>query len=66
METNQTQGLDITIEQVPLLIDLISMISMNENCQPFLEPVNWEELEIKDYPEVIKNPMDIETVKQNL
>jgi hypothetical protein len=31
-----------------------------------LEPVNWEDLEIKDYPDVIKNPMDIGTLKVNL
>ena len=58
--------LEITNEQLPLLVDLINMIALNENCQPFLEPVNWEDLEIKDYPDVIKNPMDIGTLKVNL
>lgn len=42
------------------------MIALDENCAPFLEPVDWKELELNDYPDVIKNPMDIGTLKQNI
>ena len=31
---------------------------------PFREPVNWQELGLLDYPVVIKNPMDLGTVKR--
>jgi hypothetical protein len=30
---------------------------------PFLEPVMWKEWGLLDYPKVIKNPMDLGTVK---
>jgi hypothetical protein len=33
---------------------------------PFLEPVRWEEWGLHDYPKIIKNPMDLGTVKVRL
>ena len=33
---------------------------------PFLEPVAWEELQLKDYPKVIKHPMDLGSVQARL
>jgi len=33
---------------------------------PFLEPVDYESLELSYYPTVVKNPMDLGTVKQML
>ena len=33
---------------------------------PFLEPVDWKDLELDDYPLVIKNPIDLGTIKQKL
>lgn len=30
---------------------------------PFLEPVQWKEWGLLDYPKVIKHPMDLGTVK---
>ncbi len=29
-------------------------------------PVDWEDLELKDYPDVIKKPMDLGTLRANL
>ena len=45
---------------------LISSFEAYPDVEIFMTPVDWEELEIKDYPEVIKNPMDLGTVKANL
>ncbi|KAF9579276.1 hypothetical protein BGW38_004527, partial [Lunasporangiospora selenospora] len=33
---------------------------------PFLEPVDWVALSIPDYPRIVKNPMDISTIRQKL
>ena len=33
---------------------------------PFLEPVQWKEWGLLDYPKVVKNPMDLGTVKRKL
>lgn len=33
---------------------------------PFREPVDWKGLGLYDYPQIIKKPMDLGTVKKNL
>ena len=33
---------------------------------PFLEPVNWEVLNIPDYPVIIKHPIDLRTIETKL
>jgi len=42
---------------------LIDVISMDPNSEAFLTPVEWEELGLTDYPDIIKQPMDLSTVK---
>jgi hypothetical protein len=45
---------------------LLKKIMRNPETQPFLEPVNWESLGLHDYPQIIKRPMDLGTVKKRL
>jgi hypothetical protein len=42
------------------------VISADPNAEAFLYPVDFEELGLFDYPDVVKNPMDLQTVKQKL
>ena len=32
----------------------------------FARPVDWKKLGLNDYPEIVKNPMDITTLQKNL
>lgn len=42
-----------------------SMLSRNE-CQVFREPVDWKGLGLTDYPDIIKKPMDLGTIKKKI
>jgi hypothetical protein len=45
------------------------MITFLEDCEEsgnFLEPVNFKELNLPDYPRIIKHPMDLSTCKKKL
>ena len=33
------------------------------SLEPFMNPVPWKEWKLFDYPEIVKNPMDLSTVK---
>ena len=52
--------------QIQNTINLIENICQDPNSEPFLEPVAWKELELLDYPAIVKNPMDLGTVKTRL
>ena len=53
-------------EQIQSAISLLETISADPNAEDFLEPVPWKELELLDYPQIVKNPMDLGTVKARL
>jgi Bromodomain len=41
---------------------ILGQLMLNKDADPFLEPVKWEEWGLRDYPKVIKHPMDLGTV----
>ncbi|KAF9192031.1 hypothetical protein BGZ49_003471, partial [Haplosporangium sp. Z 27] len=48
---------------------ILRELSKKSNAEfmfPFMEPVDWEKLMIPDYPKIIKNPMDVGTIRQKL
>ena len=45
---------------------LLDMLCQDPNAEVFLEPVDWKGLNLTDYPEIVKNPMDLSTVRKNL
>jgi len=49
-----------------LMSKLVSQIYSRSDAEPFREPVEWKELGLFDYPEIIKKPMDLGQVKRNL
>ncbi|CEP01565.1 Bromo domain-containing protein [Plasmodiophora brassicae] len=53
-------------EVVKLCMPILKQVAARADAAPFLDPVDWEELGIPDYPEIIKNPMDLGTIKKKL
>jgi hypothetical protein len=45
---------------------LTIVVSLFHPAVPFREPVDWKGLGLYDYPQIIKKPMDLGTVKKNL
>ena len=46
--------------------EILRSIMNKQIAYPFLRPVDHVALEIPDYPNVIKNPMDLGTIRENL
>lgn len=45
---------------------LINYLMSRQDSAPFREPVDWKNLELFDYPKIVKKPMDLGTVKRKL
>jgi len=45
---------------------LINNLMSRLDSAPFREPVDWKNLELFDYPKIVKKPMDLGTVKRKL
>ena len=48
------------------LLKIINIILKDSKSTEFSQPVNFKEYNILDYPEIIKYPSDLETVKNKL
>jgi len=62
----EEKGMPLYPEHYEMVKDLIKTIEAIPDSEPFHVPVDWEDLELKDYPDVIKNPMDTGTLKKNI
>ena len=45
---------------------ILKQLKQNRNAWPFHKPVDWRNLNIPDYPNIVKNPMDMQTVADKL
>jgi hypothetical protein len=45
---------------------ILKAIMAKGTAGPFLEPVDWQTYHLYDYPQLIKNPMDLGTILTNL
>ena len=47
-------------------LGLIQILESDDAAVDFKEPVNYEALQLYDYPKIVKKPMDLSTVKVSL
>ena len=59
-EQKISEGLKTKLE------NLIKSLYDNPKCLEFRFPVDWEAFGLTDYPEIIKNPMDLDSVLKKL
>jgi len=45
---------------------ILKFLQNRQEAEPFLEPVEWEFFGLSDYPEIIKNPMDLGTIQKKI
>lgn len=53
-------------EPLKRMSKLVNALMTKPDAGPFREPVDWRELELFDYPKIIKKMMDLGTVKRKL
>lgn len=53
-------------EDYAKMVTLVNQLEKEPSAAPFMEPVDWKALDLQDYPKVVKKPMDITTLKNNL
>ncbi|ADM12093.1 putative bromodomain-containing transcription factor [Encephalitozoon intestinalis ATCC 50506] len=67
MEEDEVNSGNILIEyQLKYCSQILTRLKRNSNAPPFLEPVDPVKLGIPDYPEKIKHPMDLSTIRKKL
>ena len=47
----------------PMDSQALKFIQQRPDAEPFSVPVDWKALELPDYPEIVKNPMDLGTIE---
>lgn len=47
-------------------LELVRHLEKQPEAKPFLKPLDYKALNLLDYPEIIKKPMDLSTLKKNL
>lgn len=49
-----------------LFVPLLDRVCCEKDAEVFLRPVDWQLLEIPDYPRIVTNPMDLATIRTHL
>lgn len=62
----QQSRVGLTREETNKALNLIKLLERHNDSYEFRYPVDYIGLGLPDYPEIIKVPMDLSTVKKNL
>lgn len=65
-ENQESKGIPINEENKKKLEQLINILTQLKESELFLEPVDYVELGLTDYPVIIKKMMDFKTLSENL
>lgn len=65
-ESDNQKSKELLETQLKYCGTILTKLKKNPNAGPFLKPVDPIALGIPDYPEKIKNPMDLSTIKHKL
>lgn len=65
-QSNQHQEAPPVDEALVRMHEIVDIFLARPDSGPFREPVDWRGLELFDYPEIVKHPMDLGTVKRKL
>jgi hypothetical protein len=65
-DAEYSEGMILHEDKQKALMILKRLKKDEDNSFPFRKPVNWRQLGLNDYPEIIKTPMDISTVEKKL
>jgi hypothetical protein len=61
----QEVALSVSNEHILVIDAILNAIEADPNAEEFHEPVDHEALELHDYMEVVKRPMDLKTLRRN-
>jgi hypothetical protein len=50
-------------EHLIVCTHFLDTLCEDPHAEAFLYPVDWRALRLDDYPEIVKNPMDLHTVR---
>ena len=64
--SNNKGKAQVTKEELSKIKKIIEDLEQHPSIGLFLEPVPWKEIGLTDYPVIIKNPMDISTIKKKM
>lgn len=53
-------------ESMTMCMSILKQMQGKNEASPFLEPVDWEFYGLTDYPEIIKDPMDLGTIQERV
>ena len=53
-------------EALNRMYKIVQQFTARTDSEPFREPVNWKELQLYDYPKVIKHMMDLGTIQKKI
>ena len=69
MEQFQMQPIEkevLTVQKIEIILQFMYDLRSDPQAAVFDIPVNWRALELPDYPQIVKEPMDLQTLESKV